>query len=712
MKPQMLAVAIGLATATMMAQAAEITQPSPQQGDKSETPVMEEVSVMGVRQRLMQAGMLKDAIQKTEVISSLSIEQMQAASLAEAIAEAPGVRVNNECSMCGVKRVMLNGLKGEHTNILVDGIPTYTMMAGFYGLDAAASAGIESIEIARGAGASLIAPEAIGGTVNIVTREARENAVEVDLSGGENGYQKGSVVATGITDDEATRVTFISQYDHRDQFDGDNNGVSENPMLENKSVTLRLSQDIGERDNVTFRVNKTESEIFGGPDGADIGEARASFTADDTDSPSLFVGDDVRNQWIGKTWETTEWIESKRTEVSASWLHEVNARLNTTFSMSVNDHKQDSFYEGFIYEADNEMRYLDARINYALNDDHHLTFGVDNRNEELRSETNSTSPDYVSDSFDYDTLGVYIQDTWTATENFQLSLAVRIDQVEADFVDPQKPGTEIDETIVSPRVDMRYTHDDQWTSRFSAGRGYRAPLSFFESDHGILDGDSGFIINVDELERSKSATYALSYEGDKLTATWSLAYTAVDKMAALSENGGGVPVLDQLDDTATVLTSDLALTYQLRDNLSLSATLESFNYNDEFKQSYGVVPVEQRINLSVDWDINGWDIFVSGTWVGSRDLSEYGVPENPTFDAAGNVAKDNNAESYWTLDMRVSKEISENVQLYFGATNLTDYNQAEDMESPLFYEDGGYDVAHIYGPLRGREAYAGVKFTF
>ena len=164
--------------------------------------VLEEVTVTGLRERLYQAGMLKDVIQKTEVISNISIEKMNAASLTEAIAEAPGVRVNNECSMCGVKRVMLNGLRGEHTTILVDGIPTYTMMSGFYGLDAAASAGIGNIEIARGAGASLIAPEAIGGTINLVTKEARENAVELDLSAGELGYRKGSVVATALASGE------------------------------------------------------------------------------------------------------------------------------------------------------------------------------------------------------------------------------------------------------------------------------------------------------------------------------------------------------------------------------------------------------------------------------------------------------------------------------------------------------------------------------
>jgi outer membrane receptor protein involved in Fe transport len=680
---------------------------------KNQTKPLEEVRVTSLRQRLYEKGMLKNVIQKTEVISSASIEQMQAASLTEAIAQTPGVRVNNECSMCGVKRVMLNGLRGEHTTILVDGIPTHTMMSGFYGLDAVASAGIESIEIARGAGASLIAPEAMGGTINLVTKDARENGAEIDLSNGENGYRKTSLVATGISEDERSRLTFIAQYDDRDEFDADDNGVAENPILENTSYTLRFSQDIGDNDNIVIRLSQAESEIFGGPTNASIGSVLADYNADpDFESTSLFVDGDVRNQYIGRPWETTEWIESTRRELSVSWLHEFEPDLNVSLTGSNNEHDQDSFYEGFLYDAENEMTYLDARFNYAVNNDHHLTFGIDNRSEDLRSETNSTSPDYVSDSFDYDTMGLYIQDTWTATEDLQISLALRYDQVTADFVDPSKPGTEIDENIFSPRLDMRYTHDDKWTSRFSAGRGYRAPLSFFESDHGILDGDLGFNIEIDKLERSRSATYALSYEYDRLSATGSLAYTEVENLASLNETDTGVPALGQLDEDASVFVADIALSYQLTEGLGLSLTLEDVNYSDEFKQSYGVVPIEQRVVLSSDWDVNGFDVYVSASWVGSRDLGDYGTPEKPTFDAAGNLPKSKQAESYWTVDFRVAKELNEQWQVYVGANNLFDYTQAEDMESPLFYEDGGYDVAHIYGPLRGREAYIGVKVTF
>jgi len=48
-----------------------------------------------------------------------------------------------------------------------------------------------------------------------------------------------------------------------------------------------------------------------------------------------------------------------------------------------------------------------------------------------------------------------------------------------------------------------------------------------------------------------------------------------------------------------------------------------------------------------------------------------------------------------------------------GASNLFDYRQVVDEDTPLFFDAGGnYDVGYIYGPLRGREAYVGLKGTF
>lgn len=678
--------------------------------------VLEPTVVRGVRQRLYNAGMLKDVIEKTEVISSDTIEKTNSVNLTEAIAESPGVRVNNECSMCGVKRVMLNGLRGEHTTVLIDGIPMHTMLSGFYGLDAASTAGLQSIEIARGAGASLTAPEAIGGTLNMVTKTAYKNGAELDISAGEDGYKKAAIVGTLVANDDSTRITAIGQFDERDQYDGDGNGVSENPNMENQVLTLKVSQDIGTKDNVDLRASKVKSEVFGGPVGSDIKQVRADYKKDDSESAQLFEGGDVRNRFIGKSWETAEWIETDRTELSMNWLHDISENWNINLIAANVDHRQDSFYEGFDYDTKNTMQYYDLHTNIHAIPSHHIILGLNTRLEENRSTTSADDDsNYISDSFDYDSKGLYVQDTWTVNDKLEVSGALRFDEIEADFIDPKKPGVEIDEKLVSPRLDMRYAHNDNWTSRFSAGRGYRAPLSFFESDHGILDSGLGFDIQVDELERSASYNYALSYAGDKLKATGSIAHTTIDNLAALEEveiNGKTIPSLQQSDEKATSLMYDISASYQLTNNLLLSAMFESINYDDDFKKSFGVAPIEQRVNLTADWAKDNWDIYTSLSYIGSRDLNEFGAESAAAFDAAGAFPKDRNADAYWVMDVKVSNELSDNVTLYLGVNNLFDYTQVKDMQTPLFYADGGYDVADIYGPLRGREAYAGVKLSY
>ncbi len=676
---------------------------------------VEKIEVFGVRRRLSSTGALKDSISKTELLTDEFIENSQSASLADAIENAIGIRVSNECSMCGAKRIMINGMKGEHTNVLIDGIPMHTMISGFYGMDSVAATGIGAIEIARGAGASLTAPEAIGGTVNMVTKDATEDEVQVDLSAGEEGYRKASIMATGISDDNNTHLTLVGQYDHRDQFDGDNNGVSENPALTNSSMTIYFSQDFSHTDNLRVRYNQSNSEVFGGPVLGDttysVSDALSSVAYGE--AKHLFEGDDVRNRYTGMPWETAEWVKTDREEASISWLHEIDSDFNITTSAAYIDHLQDSFYEGVDYRADDTMMYASIRANYYVNDSHLLTFGADLRHEEMRSKSRALKAldNYVADSFDYDTNGLFFQDTWTPHEDFELAAAVRIDNMQADFVDITKPGTEIDKTLVSPRIDMRYLHTEQLTSRLSFGQGYRAPLSFFESDHGILDAGKGYLVEVDQPERSNSATYSLNFDGEKLTSTLSFAYTEVDHLANLTHNDDGTPVLGQLDETASVTAIDLAMNYQVFEEWSLGIIAEQYDYNDTFKSSFAIAPIESRITLSSDWDYMGWDVIASATWVASRDLTEYGYEGYNRIDAT--EKKSTNAPSYFTVDFKIIKALTKELKVYIGANNLLDYNQAKDMDSPLmFHEDGSYDVVYIYGPLRGRSAYAGLRYEF
>ncbi len=681
---------------------------------------LETIEIKDLRQKLQQAGMLKDEIQQTEVIGAKDIERKQAATLTEAINNEPGVTVSNECSMCGVKRVMINGLKGEHTTVLVDGVPVHTMASGFYSLDGVSTSGVERVEIARGAGASLIAPESIGGAINIVTKRPTENGLQLDLSGGENGYEKYSLTATGVTADGKTRGLLAAQYDDRDQEDADDNGVSEAPMLENYSINAKVSHDLTAKDNIELRVLRGESEVFGGPM---LGELVGSITEALTHfgGTPTFEGNDVRKRYTGLPGDTTEYIETDRLELVGKWLHEFGPDTNVGLTLMHAENEQDSFYEGIDYYAEDDTDYADLRINHFLNAQHLLTVGVDTRQEELRSRShameafltdNDPTTNYVSDSYDYSLTGLYLQDTWTPTAKLEIAAAVRLDKVEADFIDPSKPGSEIDETMVAPRLHVRYDHNAHWTSRFQAGRGYRAPLSFFESDHGILDAGKGFRVDVDELEKSNSASYALSYDDQRLTSTASIAWNEIENLAALKEDANGVPTLSQLDGKARVVSADLVLGYQLSAHWTAGIGLEKFQYNDVFEDSFAIAPIEERIRVMADYEGHGWSWHTTVTWIGSRDLADYGYEGYNILGDPSSV-KTTDAPSYYTVDMRLAKELNKTFTAYVGVNNLFDYTQAGDEDTPLFYDaEGNFDVGYIYGPLRGRTLYAGMKATF
>ena len=121
---------------------------------------------------------------------------------------------------------------------------------------------------------------------------------------------------------------------------------------------------------------------------------------------------------------------------------------------------------------------------------------------------------------------------------------------------------------------------------------------------------------------------------------------------------------------------------------------------------------------------SAWTFFSSINWVGSRDLSDYGYGGryntfNDTNDdgvadpAELSNPKETNASSYVTIDLKVERELANNNKAFIGVNNLTDTNQADDGQSPLFYDEGGsYDVGHIYMPLRGRVIYGGFSCRF
>ena len=175
-----------------------------------------------------------------------------------------------------------------------------------------------------------------------------------------------------------------------------------------------------------------------------------------------------------------------------------------------------------------------------------------------------------------------------------------------------------------------------------------------------------------------------------------------------------------------MVAADLSLGYRISDTLLLNLVAEVYDYDSVFKDVYGIAPIEEGLGLTLDYDNNGWDIYGTINWVGSKNLASYGYEGYNEIDDNGYIieesAKTATAPSYFTLDFRVAKEFSETWSAYLGVNNALDYTQADDEDSPLFWVAGeednvgiqndAFDVTYIFGPLRGREVYAGFSYNF
>ena len=112
------------------------------------------------------------------VISGKTFLNVGACSLADGLDFQPGVRVENDCQNCGFTQVRINGLDGHYSQILMNSRPIFSALAGVYGLEHIPANMIERVEIMRGGGSALFGSSAIGGTINIITKDPLENSAQ------------------------------------------------------------------------------------------------------------------------------------------------------------------------------------------------------------------------------------------------------------------------------------------------------------------------------------------------------------------------------------------------------------------------------------------------------------------------------------------------------------------------------------------------------
>ena len=127
----------------------------------------------------------------------------EAKDVAQLVATAPGVAVNDYGGLGQLTTVSIRGSTADGVLVLLDGLPLNTAFGGAVDLSSIPRGWIERIEVLRGPEGALFGAGALGGVVNVVTRRAAAGQWSAEGSAGSFGSRRcaadGAVAVLGGT---------------------------------------------------------------------------------------------------------------------------------------------------------------------------------------------------------------------------------------------------------------------------------------------------------------------------------------------------------------------------------------------------------------------------------------------------------------------------------------------------------------------------------
>src|SRR6266702_4293025 len=109
------------------------------------------------------------------VISSQDLDQKQIERVSDALREVPGLSVVQTGTPGQLTSVFTRGLRSEHTQVLLDGVPINQGLQGAFNFADLTTDNIGRIEVVRGPQSTLYGPRALAGVIQIFTKQGEDS---------------------------------------------------------------------------------------------------------------------------------------------------------------------------------------------------------------------------------------------------------------------------------------------------------------------------------------------------------------------------------------------------------------------------------------------------------------------------------------------------------------------------------------------------------
>jgi vitamin B12 transporter len=140
----------------------------------------------------------EDSPATIDVLRSDDFEIKQTHRVADALREVPGISVVQSGPPGSLTSVFTRGLRSEHTQVLLDGIPVNQGLQGAFNFGDLTTENIDRIEIVRGPQSTLYGPRALAGVIQLFTKRGNgDPSGEFSLEGGSNTTIRGTLTSSG-----------------------------------------------------------------------------------------------------------------------------------------------------------------------------------------------------------------------------------------------------------------------------------------------------------------------------------------------------------------------------------------------------------------------------------------------------------------------------------------------------------------------------------
>lgn len=634
------------------------------------------------------------------VIDSRIFASTSSPTLAEGLTFQPGVRIENDCQNCGFTQARINGLDGHYSQILIDSRPIFSALAGVYGLEQIPASMIDRVEVVRGGGSALFGASAIGGTINIITKEAMRSGAGIShelMSIGMSGAfdNNTSVNASMVTDDGRGGLSVFGQRRSRDGYDADGDGFTEIPALNTITIGTRGHLRLNPFSKLKFEYHGVK-EFRRGGDQLDR-PAHEALIAEQTEhinnSGSLsYEGQSQDGKHIWNAYVSAQHIS--RNSYYGTGM-DPKAYGRTTDLTAVGGVQYSYKFDRLLFMPSQ----LTAGLEYNFDDmkDKSLGYGYKTAQK-------------------INIIGSYFQNEWK-NEHWGLLGGVRIDK--HDLI--RRP-------IFSPRVNIRYSPFRDLSFRAIYAKGFRAPQAFDEDLHIAVAGGKRIRIKLaDNLREEKSHSFSASADWYHTFNNVSINLMAEGFYTILKDTYSLRPTGDKADDGNSNImeryngsgakvygcTLEGKLAISTAFSLQAGLTIQRSRYDEAqaWSDDEAVAPVRDLFRspnvygymVACYSPFKNFDIDLSGTYTGPM-LAQHLKGSGTDVDVAVNTP------SFWDMSCKISYEFNImkicRLNLHAGVKNIFNAYQKDFDQGEL--RDSGY----IYGPSLPRSLVVGMGLNF